>query len=310
MSTSLFAPLFCAVLAVGPTQGTPNPTDSETSAKDGYTLAYKFEKGQSVYYHVLQKTMRQSQIPGQQQVVRERVMEKKHYRVVAVRDDGSFVLETVFDQVQMDASFGDDKKVSFDSLKPKSQDPPGFGTFRRMTAKPQYQVHFEPNGKLKSVRRLYATKAGKESSKGHSYLVVFPDRPLRVGETWREEYPIKLPLSKDIMRKIVILRTYRLNSVEDGIAEISFASSLQSKVIDPAMLARLSQSTPSGSIRFDTEAGQIVSRSLKSDKTILNALGPKTLVRTVNNRNEKRITKADLKTAATAAAVRKTVSTK
>ena len=225
------------------------------------------------------------------QVIKERINVRKHLTVVETRDDGSFVLKTEFDRVVMEADLSG-KKVVFDSDKPRKEDPPGFGHVRKSLAKPRYHVHFAANGKLLGVKRLSNAKSGDEkkagkSDDGSSQLVVFPTEPIKVGSSWKEEYVVKLPMTKEIVRSITILRTYRLSSVKDGIARINFATSLKTPVRSPEILARLVQATPSGSVEFDIEAGQIVRRSLRVDETVLNHSGSQSMLKTVSKRFEK-----------------------
>lgn len=284
----ILTPLLICVISIDTEPGSAEAASKEPAT---YSLSYKFQKGQELHYRVLQKTTHNSRQKQHAQVVREKVVEAKHYSVVDVRNDGSFVLQTVFDRIEMEADFGPKKKVAFDSSKPASQDPPGFKAFRRLTSKPQFNVTFAPNGKLKSVQRLMgasgkSSTAGKDGS-GASYLVILPERPIAVGGTWRQIYNVKVPAGEGIVRNIEILRTYRLNSVEDGIARISYATSINSRIADPKTLALLSRATPTGDIVFDIDGGRILGRTMKSDETILNAAGPNSLVHVVSSRVEK-----------------------
>ncbi len=258
-----------------------------------YQLVYKFQAGQSVHYDVTQSTTRRSMQATQAQLIHDRVHEKKHILVVEVGDDGTFVLKTVFDRVQMTADFGA-KKVQFDSDLPASQDPPGFTHFRESISHPGFHVRFAPNGRLIAVRRLAtsgpaAARAAGKNNDGSSFLVVFPERALHIDDSWREEYHVTLPLTSTMKRKIEILRTYRLRAVKDGIATITYASSFKTPVRNPEILARLLQSTPSGTIEFDIDAGHIVSRTSRVDETVLNPNGPQSMLHTVSSRVEKRV---------------------
>ncbi|MFK7821001.1 MAG: DUF6263 family protein [Planctomycetaceae bacterium] len=288
IAASLLAPII--VLSAPDDAATEKVQPSEPVA---YELKYKFKKGDSVFYAVSHSTNTTSQLAQQKQVITERVRERKHIVVTETADDGSFVLQTVFDHVVMEADMGS-KKVRFDSKKPPKHDPPGFGAFRKKIEKPRFQVQIKPSGALIAIRRLAAAgsssaeSAGK-SGDGSSFLVVFPDRPLKVGTTWREDYSVRLPMTQEIVRKITIMRTYRLNSVKDGVAHISFGSSLKTPVKDPAVLAKLVQSTPSGTVEFDIEAGQIVKRTMKVDEMVLNHSGPQSMLKTSSRRIEKRV---------------------
>lgn len=291
----------CFVLSAAEDVGT---ADKAEKPSNEYRLVYKFKKGQQIHYEVSQVTKRTSRKGPAQQIVKDTVREQKHLTVVDVNDDGSFVLKTVFDRVRMEAKL-DEKMVSFDSRKPKSEDPAGFAAFRKQIAKPRFHVLFQANGKLKAVRRLAAAKgadqdsAGK-SNDGSSYLVVFPEKLVKVGSAWRELYTVRLPVSRESTRTIEVLRTYRLNSIEDGVAKITFASSLKTPVRNPELLAKLVQAAPSGTIDFDIENGLILKRTMRVDETVLNHSGPQSLLHTVSKRLEKQVSApADPKTAST-----------
>jgi hypothetical protein len=303
---SLAAIILAPCLAFAASADT-KPTDVVETKPDTHLLVYKFKQGQPVHYEVSQRTARDSRVASQVQVIRERITEKKHLSVIETRDDGSFVLKIEFDHVVMEADLSG-KKVLFDSSKPSKEDPPGFGHVRKSLEKAQYHVHFAPNGKLLGIKRLSNAKSGdgKKAGKnddGSSQLVVFPEEPIKVGSSWKEEYVVKLPMTQDIVRSITILRTYRLSSVRNGIARINFATSLKTPVRSPEILARLIQATPSGTVEFDIDSGQIVRRSLRVDETVLNHSGAQSMLKTVSKRFEKLVRQpaaaADQKTAST-----------
>lgn len=311
--------------ASGPDIAQATKTDeSQTTAEASeYQLRYKFRKGDIAHYEVNQKIVRTSTTGPRKEVTKEAIYEKKRLVVTDTRPDGSFLVQTVFDHVKMAAMFGSKVTMQFDSSKPKSSDPPGFAAARKSIENPEFRVWFKPTGAQERVVRLDRNGEEKaedkrdESNKGKAaedrsakekaakdadgsgFLLIFPDRPLKVGDTWRREYTVKVQISKDIKRRITILRTYRLNSVEDGIADISFASSLKTPVVRPDTLAQLAQTRPSGKVKFHINSGRIVSRSLRIEDTVLNHAGPKSMLHTTLKRTEQQIAPpaADSKTA-------------
>lgn len=86
-----------------------------------------------------------------------------------------------------------------------------------------------------------------------------------------------------------ILRTFRLDSVEDGIATISFQCSVQSRVRSPIVKGQLIQATPRGTIRIDTNRGLMLWRENIYNTSVFGALGQNTILTCVGRSIEELI---------------------
>ena len=113
-----------------------------------------------------------------------------------------------------------------------------------------------------------------------------PENAVAVGDTWREIMPVNVRITEEFSRTINILRTFRLESVENGIAKISFRSSVEAAVKTPTMRAQLIKATPKGTLTFDIERGVMVKREIRYDETVLDALGPNSVVLCHGNSTE------------------------
>ena len=252
-----------------------------------FTLRYRFAPNESLHYQVTHNNEMFAQFGEAKNTDTNKVEERKHIKVVSVDDDGSAVLQIVFDHIRMEARFGeaDAEPITFDSSQPKSEDPSQFGNVRRVIDQPPAPVRVNSVGQLIADNGKpdgSATDAGKEN-----FLVVLPEKPVRIGEAWTDVVTTKVSVNKEISRNVEILRTYRLKAVRDGIAEISLSTSLRSTVRDPKMLAQLIQSKPSGSIFFNIDRGRIVQRTAVVKESVLNALGANSLLRANSTRVEK-----------------------
>jgi hypothetical protein len=92
------------------------------------------------------------------------------------------------------------------------------------------------------------------------------------------ESKVKVRVTAEISRHVVILRTFRLKDVRDGIASISFDSSVMSRTPSVTVRAQLIQATPKGDVEFDIERGLMLKREIRFDQTVLGALGPQTVL--------------------------------
>lgn len=116
------------------------------------------------------------------------------------------------------------------------------------------------------------------SANAVTFLMPLPEHAVAVNETWREVIPVNVRVTEEISRKINILRTFRLESVEDGIATISFRSSVEAAVKSPTMRAQLIKATPKGTLTIDIERGVMLEREIRYDETVLNAIGQNSVV--------------------------------
>ncbi len=125
-----------------------------------------------------------------------------------------------------------------------------------------------------------ATEKTVQSSSGNAvtFLMPLPEHAVALNETWREVIPVNVRVTEEISRKINILRTFRLESVEDGIATISFRSSVEAAVKSPTMRSQLIKATPKGTLTIDVERGVMLKREIRYDETVLNAIGQNSVV--------------------------------
>ena len=116
------------------------------------------------------------------------------------------------------------------------------------------------------------------SSNAVTFLMPLPEQPVAIGETWREIIPVSVRVTEEISRQINILRTFRLESVENGIATISFRSSVEAAVKSPTMRSQLIKATPKGTLTLNIERGLMLKRIINYDEMVLNAIGQNSVV--------------------------------
>ncbi|MCA8989506.1 MAG: hypothetical protein KDA78_17790, partial [Planctomycetaceae bacterium] len=94
----------------------------ETKAEEkAYELAYRFESGNFVKYHVLdqsQFTTRKNEVA---ETVRNESQQWRHYRVIDVNDEGVATLELMIDRARLTAQFDNSPPTVFDSQDPSQQ---------------------------------------------------------------------------------------------------------------------------------------------------------------------------------------------
>jgi hypothetical protein len=86
--------------------------------------------------------------------------------------------------------------------------------------------------------------------------------------------------------------------MENGIARISFRSSVEAAVKTPTMRAQLIKATPKGELTLDIERGVMVKREIRYDETVLNALGENSVVLCNGHSTEELLDDTTVETAA------------
>ena len=133
-----------------------------------------------------------------------------------------------------------------------------------------------------------ASKASRgPSDSSQNFLIVLPDKPVKIGDSWTDTIQVKVNITNDIRRTIRLLRTYQLTAVSQGIADISLATSIVDPIRTPSIRAQLIQREPTGKIQFDINRGLIVYRESTIDKTVFEPFGPKSALHAVSRRVER-----------------------
>ena len=279
-------------------------------------LKYKFQPGQFVHYEVSDRVRYVMQQAGNSFETFQRNDSSKHFRVVSVDDDGSALLEPILDRIKMlagrkEAAEADgtspepvaDRKngftkphdqslVKFDSATDKVA-PPEFQLHKETVGKPMARFQFAAHGELLAVRIIATdvpkpnTSAAAKANPKLNFLVPLPTEPISVGHRWKQKFDEPISVGKGLTQQIPMLRQYELTSVSDGIATIKFKTSILALLNDPKIQGQLAQQTPSGTIEFDIERGLIRSRKSITNETVVNALGPQTVLQVVGESTEK-----------------------
>ena len=129
-------------------------------------------------------------------------------------------------------------------------------------------------------------------------MLPLPTDEVAVDDSWKIEIPVKVRIAEGVKREVRLLRTYRLKSVEDGIATIGFSTSISTSVKNTSVIAQLIQSTPSGTIFFDIDKGLVTKRVLKVNRTVVGALGAAKSVLTATGITEEVLLPQDAKVTA------------
>ena len=275
-------PLVCLTLAAlaAPVEA-PKPVPA-------VQLRYRFTEGESVRY----QNEHQATFLQVKRDIRDkqatRTSTSQRFEVVSVAADGTATLRLAIDAARMEYAFDDAEPTVFDSRE-KQLPVAAFSGVAQAIGRELAEIKVRSDGAVESVRPLLSAreldmipgKLGLEGDGPSSLFTVFPHRTLTVGEQWSDTFAVRVTVTERLTQEVKVLRQYRLEAVEKGIARISVKQSLLTPVTEPSMLVQLIQRTSTGEIRFDVRAGRIVSRTTELDNLEIGFAGPESSFRAV-----------------------------
>ena len=276
----------------------------EVSAADGNAaqpvavrLAYKFQPNQSLHFDYSQDMTIHSRKKQFQQTIQSQTKAEKHLRVISVDADGNTLIEPVIDRARLSHHEDDGPESTFDSADGPDECPAAYRGILATVGKPLVRIKFAPTGKLLAATGVNgggAAAAGLESEPSLNFLIVLPDHPVKVGDTWKDDFEVNVQIDKSLKQGVKLRREYRLAKLDDSRAEIELKMGTLTPINNPSIELQVISRILSGTIVFDHQAGQIVSRDVRVDREVINALGEGSLVRTSMTQIERAVSNPKL----------------
>lgn len=260
-----------AVKAEPASKAAPEPTaaadstekaDDDTTTAPTWKLEYRFRQGEFLHFHAKSESTMRVSARAVSQTLRENRETFKHFRVVAVDKNGSAVLEPVIDRAIMQARSDNDEAILWDS-RSKAAVPKRFQPVADTVGNPKVRVRYKPNGEVEEVLPVDGEKEELNPDKSaYGFLIRLPDEAIAVGDSWNDDFVVQVSPEPDLSRKlqkdIDIRRVYTLKSVENGVAKITFNTSVKKPVREPIIKAQLISRSLTGTVEFELKRGLIL----------------------------------------------------
>jgi hypothetical protein len=237
--------------------------------KTTYDLKYKCVIGDVWRYEVSHKASIRSTIDDTTQAAQTKTDSLKSWKITDVSADGGIEFVTVVDRVHMINQLPDKDPMEYNSQRDNTP-PPGFEDAARSVGVPLSVVRITPRGKV--LRRESKIKR-QETDEDAPLTVLLPEKPVAVGDSWDEPFDLKVMAKTGGTKVIQTRRHYKLTAVENGIATISIDYQVLTP-IDAHIESQMVQRLMDGEVRFDIDAGRVVSQKMEIDRRILGFAGP------------------------------------
>ena len=250
------------------TAGAEGPAARQGEARE-YLLRYKFHPGDTLRWNVVNRCRIRTTIAAKTQTAETTTTSVKAWRVHEVKPDGSVVFDHLVESVDMRHRLTGRDEVHYDSRTDLCP-PHGFEDVARAIGTPLALVTIDDQGTVLRRKQNFI----KAAVAGQGEITVqMPDQPVAVGSGWSSTTAIDVPLADGGVKRVRARQTCKLESVKTGVATISIATQIVTPLRDPAVEAQVLQYESSGSVRFDLDRGQILSRQTDVDKSVVGFRG-------------------------------------
>jgi hypothetical protein len=251
-----------------------------------YTLRYKLKQGDVLRYAVEHQASVRSTIDGTTQQAATRSDSLKTWRVLDVMPNGEIEFMTLVERLRMTNQLPDRAEMVYDSEKDKTP-PPGFEDAAKAVGVPLSIVRITPTGELVNRDVKHHQPAADPDA---PVATLLPKEPVAIGDTWDEPREVTVNLQDGNTKKIETRRHFKLKSVDSGVAVIEATYQVLSP-INEQIEAQLAQRLLHGEIRFDIEAGKVLSQKMDVDKRVLGFAGATSSMHYVMRMEEKLVDK-------------------
>jgi hypothetical protein len=234
-----------------------------------YTLRYRFQPGSVLRNEVTHLAKNGTRIDSIQQEANSRTVSFKSWTIIEV-DGGTVTFEYRIDAIDMSQQIGGGEEIRYSS-KDATEDPPL-----------QFAGAADSVGKLISTIRIDESGMviGRSDPNNPPHMgmgdvtMPLPRSPVSVGATWEIPREMKIQRKDGSQRLVKFRELFKLEKVSAGVATVSVRSEPLSTMGEPSEEAQVLQQLSNGTIRFDIDAGRMISKELAWDHQVVAFSGP------------------------------------
>ena len=266
-----------------------------TVADQTYLMQYKFRPGEAYTYRVEQIATVDTTIDGNNQKTQLRSASVRTLKVADVNAEGQMTFEHIIDEVDMWSEVTGRQAVKYNSTTDEEA-PEEFATVKESIGTPISTITISTDGTV--VKRKDKIQQPNLGMGGLS--IPLPKEAIRVGHTWSTLIEVKVRLENQKVKSIKTREQYTLEKVSAGVATIKMETQVLTPVRDAKVKAQLIQRLSAGTIRFDLDAGRLMSKQLDWDENVLGFSGPESNMKYLARFTEQLLDKDEAKKVADA----------
>lgn len=235
-----------------------------------HTLRYKFRAGETIRTKVLHQVLLSTTISGSKQDAETISGSVKVWKVLDADKSGQCTFVHSVESVDMCQKLTGRQEITYNSEKDK-QAPPGYEMVAQSIGIPLTEITMDASGKV--LKREEKRSNAPAHSESNQMVMPLPEGPIAVGESWDVPHDVPITLEDRSVKLIKTRQHYTLEKVSNGVATIAVATQVLTPVNNPKIQSQLIQRLTKGTIRFDIDAGRVLSQELELDERVLGFQG-------------------------------------
>jgi hypothetical protein len=276
------AVLLAALCLTMPARGATAADDSPPAAAPAgraaadneptYRLRYQFTPGETLRWDVTHRSNVRTTVTGTTQRAESISESVKVWEVEDVDEDGNARFVYSVEDVTMLQRLTGRDEVRYDSNK-DDDPPPGFAQVAESVDRPLSVVTLSPRGEVIERERKHKASAVPDEQQQGDITIPLPEKAVPIGHTWSRPHTINVNLETGGVKEINTRQSFTLEDVKTGVATIRVRTTVLTPVTDPAIEAQLTQCAAEGRVRFDIDAGRVLSQRMDTDKHVVGFRG-------------------------------------
>ena len=179
--------------------------------------------------------------------------------------NGMITFEYWIDEIDMSQQVGDADEVRYSSREPEDFIPPQFALAAEKVGKRVSTIRIDDTGMVVARSDIH-----NPPHMGMGDVTMpLPKSPVSVGATWEIPREMKINRKDGSQRLVKFRELFKLEKISAGVATVSVRSEPLSTMGEPSEEAQVLQQLSNGTIRFDIDAGRMISKELAWDHQVV-----------------------------------------
>ena len=273
----------------------------DQSTKTKHLLRYKFSKNESLRWNVIHQGTNETTIRGHTQETKSHSASTKLWRVTDANEKGHITIIHSVENVNMRQQLPDRPEVSYNSETDETA-PPLYEHVAKTVGVPITTVTIDSTGNI--IERI--SNARQANFGLGDIVMLLPPKAVKAGSRWYEPSELQVRMPDKKIKRIKIRKRYTLQKVLTGVATIRVKTEVLTPVREASVQAQLVQQLTAGTIKFDVDAGRVMSMQIDWDETVVGFDGPDSRMKYLARITEQLVKKDRVKPAGTTARAKRT----
>jgi len=246
----------------------------EHALQETHQLRYKFTEGEVLQWEVRHLGTIEATVRGNTQTTKMRTVSTKQWKIVDVDDEGNATFVYSLLDVDMWNKVSDRQEVRYNS-ETDDQAPPEYVHIAKTVGVPIDTVTISPSGQILDRE----TRAVHDKFGLGKICIPLPVEPVEIGQQWHLSNELFVKRQDGQRLRVKTRLVYQLEAVKTGVATISVKNEVITPVHDPQIKSQLVQQLTDGQLKFDVDAGRVISQQIDWDETVVGFSGDNSLMK-------------------------------